>query len=289
MTSGNVLTIREVARRTGVSPATLRIWESRYGFPVPQRLPSGHRRYSEAECERVAKVVRDRDAGLSLPAAIARHSRAAPGGETSIYAGLRRRRADLAPYLLPKQTLVRMSHAIEDECAARAERPVLIATFQRERFYRQAEGRYRDLTRTAEIALVLADFSERRDPVGAPVEVPIPSAEPLGREWTLVCDAPGYSACLSAWERLGQDSVPDGDRLFETIWTVAPESVRTAVRIAAELLAETAPDLAERLEERLSARPSSDGEALGLVSAISSRMVAYVGNASAGDTLPPHR
>jgi DICT domain-containing protein len=189
--------------------------------------------------------------------------------------------------LLPKQTLVRMSHAIEDECAARAERPVLIATFQHERFYRHAEQRYRDLARTAEVVVVLADFEERRDPSGGPVEVPIPHAEPLGREWTLLCDAPGYSACLSAWERLGQDSVADGERLFETIWTVEPDTVRTAVRIAADLLADTAQDVAERLEERLATGPGSNDDPLRLVAAVSSRMVAYVGNATAGDALPP--
>ena len=42
------LTIREMAARTGVPQGTLRMWETRYGFPVPERLPSGHRRYPES-------------------------------------------------------------------------------------------------------------------------------------------------------------------------------------------------------------------------------------------------
>src|SRR5690242_8603237 len=42
--SGAVLTISALAGRTGVSTAVLRAWESRYGFPLPKRLASGHRR-----------------------------------------------------------------------------------------------------------------------------------------------------------------------------------------------------------------------------------------------------
>ncbi|MEO0649493.1 MAG: MerR family transcriptional regulator [Planctomycetota bacterium] len=38
--------IGDVAEASGVSPDTLRMWERRYGRPVPVRLPSGHRRYT---------------------------------------------------------------------------------------------------------------------------------------------------------------------------------------------------------------------------------------------------
>ncbi len=34
-----------VTRRTGIGEHTLRAWERRFGFPHPERLPSGHRRY----------------------------------------------------------------------------------------------------------------------------------------------------------------------------------------------------------------------------------------------------
>ena len=58
--------------RTGVSEGTLRMWERRHGFPLPERLPSGHRRYRESDVELVLRVVRERDSGLSLAAATAR-------------------------------------------------------------------------------------------------------------------------------------------------------------------------------------------------------------------------
>ena len=74
--------------------------------------------------------------------------------------------------------------------SARAQRPVLLGCFQRERFYRDAEPRWRELSRGAECAIVLADFPARRDPVDGPTEVPIAPDDPLMREWAVVCDAP---------------------------------------------------------------------------------------------------
>jgi DICT domain-containing protein len=285
MSEPDGLTIRQVAERTGVSTATLRVWEARHGFPRPERRPSGHRRYSEAECERVSGVVRDRAAGLSLPAAIERNRAARPDAESSIFAGLRRRRPDLDPYLLPKRTLIGMSHAIEDECCARAERALLVASFQTERHYREAESRWRDLARTAELAVAFADFAARRDPAGGPVELPLRGEEPLGREWTLLCEASRYSACLSAWERPGQDPARDLDRMFETVWTVEPTVVRTAVALAVRRMDETAPDLVERLRGRLGVPLPHSDDQVRLVAALGARMVAYVGRAAAEEAM----
>ncbi|MDB5352576.1 MAG: regulatory protein MerR [Planctomycetota bacterium] len=38
--------IAAVSKLTGIGCHTLRVWERRYGFPVPRRSPSGHRRYA---------------------------------------------------------------------------------------------------------------------------------------------------------------------------------------------------------------------------------------------------
>jgi DICT domain-containing protein/predicted DNA-binding transcriptional regulator AlpA len=270
------LTIREVAARTGLSAATLRMWEARYAFPVPERLPSGHRRYSEEEVDRVRRVVADREAGLSMRAAIERALGTRTEPETSVFAALRRRRPDLVPYLLPKRTLIGLSHAIEDECCARAERPVLIAGFQHPRFYRHAASRWAELARTAHAAVVFADFPALREPKGRPVEVPVAPEHPVLREWVLVCDAPDYAAFLAAWERPGQDGVPDGERSFETIWSVEPELVREAAHVAAGVVAEAAPELGARLHPRLAETPPPASDELRLVGALTNRMVAYV-------------
>jgi MerR family transcriptional regulator, light-induced transcriptional regulator len=50
------LSIGAVARATGLSPDTLRVWQKRYGFPVPQRRPSGHRLYSLADVRRLRRI-----------------------------------------------------------------------------------------------------------------------------------------------------------------------------------------------------------------------------------------
>lgn len=282
------LTIREVARQTGVPEGTLRMWETRYGFPVPERLPSGHRRYSDDDVQRVRQVSRDRESGMSMPAAIERAQQLASEPEPSIFAGVRRRRPDLQPYLLAKRTLIALSHAIEDECAARAEKPVLFGSFQRERFYRDAELRWRDLARTSAAAVVFADFEEKRTPEHAPAELRIDRSDPLGREWSLICDAPGYAAFLAAWERPGQDSMPDLERRFETVWSVEPRLVREAARIAAGLVARTAPDLVDPIVERLRHTPPPSADELRLVGALTNRMVAYVGGGELSRLPAPH-
>lgn len=44
-----LISIGTLAEATGLSPATLRVWEKRYGKPEPVRLPSGHRRYRDQD------------------------------------------------------------------------------------------------------------------------------------------------------------------------------------------------------------------------------------------------
>ncbi|GJM20752.1 MAG: HTH-type transcriptional repressor CarH [Planctomycetota bacterium] len=50
------LSVGRVAKATGISVDTLRMWERRYGTPVPVRLPSGHRRYTEEQLRRLRRV-----------------------------------------------------------------------------------------------------------------------------------------------------------------------------------------------------------------------------------------
>lgn len=50
------LPIRAVAAATGLGTGTLRMWERRYGRPVPVRLESGHRRYTQDHVRWLRKV-----------------------------------------------------------------------------------------------------------------------------------------------------------------------------------------------------------------------------------------
>ncbi len=269
------LSTAQLAVRTGVPAGTLRMWESRHGFPAPARLPGGHRRYSEQDATAVAEVVRLRDQGLSLTAAIARARRQEPASVTSVFAGLRRRRPDVTPSILSKRVVLELTRAIEDEYCAHAARGVLIGSFQRERFYRVAQRRWTELARTAAAAVVLADFAEIATPRNAPVEVPIGVAHPLAREWTLIIDAPGARACLAAWELPSQTEVPDPERRFEVLWSFEPAVVRAASEVAVELLRRLAPEVARALPEADADALPPDGD-LRFAAALAQRMVAYV-------------
>ncbi len=268
--------IGEVSERTGIAVPVLRMWEQRFGFPRPARGAGGRRRYTDREVELLRQVVRDRDGGLSLRAAIERAQGAASEAPASLFAGLRRARADLAPFLLRKSTLVNLSHAIEDEFMARSEPAALFASFQKERFYRgSSERRWRDLARSAEVAIVFADFDRMRRPRGGPVEVPLDPDDPLAREWSLICDGPTFGVFMAGWERPGQEGAVDFERRFETIWSVEPDAVRDAGAVGVELVERFAPDLVDELPARLREPPAAGAGDLRTLIALTNRMIGY--------------
>ena len=270
----NLLSIGDVVRATGLTEATLRAWERRYGFPLPQREPSGHRRYAPDEVERILRAVAERERGIALPAAIER-ARLAPSRVPSLFAQLRERRPDLQPMTVRKRHLTPLARAIEEESAARAERALLIGSFQRERFYRQSESRWRELCAGAEGALVFADFKRLRQPRGAPAELPVDRSHPVTREWALICAAPEHGVCMVAWEPPGRTSPGDAQREFELLLSVEPAVVREAAETAAALAAPLAPEVAEKSRGYLEqlAPPRAESQ-LRLSSSITARLLA---------------
>lgn len=238
---GPGLTIGDLSARTGVAAGTLRTWESRYGVPSPGRSTGGQRRYDGSDVTLVRETLRHRASGLSMPAATQRALDRARQGESSVYAGLRRRHPDLRVQQLRKPAVLALCRAIEDECAAQADRPLLFAAFQRTELYDASRRRWSELSRTARGAVVFADFEPGAPgvspdvPPGLPVEVPVPFDSPLNREWVLVCDSEEHPGCVVAWERPGEPDGEDRARRFETLWSVEPRVVRDAARICARL------------------------------------------------------
>jgi MerR family transcriptional regulator, light-induced transcriptional regulator len=57
------LSIAAVERDTGLSKDTLRVWERRYGFPLPRRDPTGERAYTLDHVEKLRVIKRLMDAG----------------------------------------------------------------------------------------------------------------------------------------------------------------------------------------------------------------------------------
>jgi DNA-binding transcriptional MerR regulator len=271
--SADALSIGDVVQATGVGEAALRAWERRFGFPVPRREPSGHRRYTADDVEQILRVQAERERGLALAAAIAR-ARAGPTPVRSMYARLRESRPELQPVTVRKRHLLELTRAVEDESCARAEAPVLLGCFQRERYYRQSERRWRELASGAAGCAVMADFERLRKPRRAPVEVPVEATHPALREWALVCDAAEHGACLLAWEPPLRRRVADGEREFELLLSVEPPVVRAVAEAALDVAAAAAPELATRLRERLpdGPPPPAAGQ-LRLAAAITARLV----------------
>ena len=57
------LSIGELSNLTGIGVHTLRVWEKRYGAPLSQRLPSGHRRYPKEEVPRLRAIASALESG----------------------------------------------------------------------------------------------------------------------------------------------------------------------------------------------------------------------------------
>jgi DICT domain-containing protein/predicted DNA-binding transcriptional regulator AlpA len=255
------LSIGDLVARTGVSEATLRAWERRHGFPSPERTASGRRRYSEEQVEQVKRLLAGRKSGLPLPLAIERAREGATPDSFSAFATLRRRAPQAESRIVQKPMLLALSHAIEDESLARAERQLLFASFQRERFYREEQSRWRQLTDNAIASAVFADFAEPSMPPIGPIEVPLTHTPSLAREWVVVCYGERSAICLAARERASSDPADaSAARSFELVWTVDPAVVRELAHACVRAASAVAPELTARAASTLAGEPAASPE-----------------------------
>ena len=236
--SADGLTIREVASRTGVEAATLRMWEQRYGFPEPERLPSGHRRYSHLDVELIRQVTRDREAGLELKAAVENAKRAAPRRAAGDRRRLDLRRAAPAP---PRPEALPAAQAHPDRGQPRDRGRVLgrrrarhavrqlpaRALLPRRRARAGATWPHRPSARSCSPTSTTLRRARRRRP--SRCRSTAPSRSGASGRW---CATRRPSApCCAAWERPGQDDVPDGERAsrrsgaWSRSWCARPSTV----------------------------------------------------------------
>ena len=274
------LAIRDVAERTGLAAGTIRMWEQRYGAPVPGRSESGYRVYSPDDVEMLRRAVAFRERGLSVPAALERAQSIGETDRPSIYGAIvSSGEAPATPRVLRKRTLIQISRAIEDETMARAaspggvrrlpagpplpRRPAPLPPDGRERERDRRLRRLRAAARRLRGARRGADLrgGRARQRVGGD-----------RRRAGLRRVPPGLGAAALA--RGG--GRPDFDRRFESLWTMDPAVVRRAAQVGSSLTRASCPQLADEIDALLADRPlAMEAPAPGLT-ALTNRLVSYL-------------
>ncbi len=163
------------------------------------------------------------------------------------------------PQLYFKSSLTALSHAMEDQVLAGVDRPLVIASFQRERFYRQESHRYLRIAERTDQVYVLAapetDFTNRSEQYET---IAFEPADGLSKEWHLVVLGQQYASCLICREREFHESkhgVPDlhvdQSRRFEGIWTFDRPVVSKSAEILLNRILEYRPELVDKITPML--------------------------------------
>ncbi|MFM8300769.1 MAG: DICT sensory domain-containing protein, partial [Microcystis aeruginosa] len=153
-----------------------------------------------------------------------------------------------------KASLTALSHAMEDQVLAEDDQPLVIASFQRERFYRQEAHRYRRIAHKSGQVYVLSapetDFKHSSDVYETIAFQPDDS---LAQEWHLVVISRHYASCLICRERThlvaeGENrSAMDNNRRFEGIWTSDRHVSQQAAQILLNHILDYRPELADKI------------------------------------------
>jgi len=121
---------------------------------------------------------------------------------TSVLADLLKALPDLRPHTYFKSSLTALSHAMEDLILAGSDRPLAIASFQHERFYRQEAHRYlRIAAKTDQVYVLAAPESDFKNCSDIYETIAFNPEHPLAQEWHLVVIGQQYASCLICRER----------------------------------------------------------------------------------------
>ncbi len=149
--------------------------------------------------------------------------------------------SDWRPQMYFKSSLTALSHAMEDQVLANKQKPLIIATFQKEKFYAQEAHRYEKIAKLSDQVYVLAvPESKFRHDSDVYEKVAFNHDDALAQEWHLIIITQDYANSLICREKILSPSEEedeemvklDNNRRFEGIWT----SERLITQKAAELL-----------------------------------------------------
>ncbi len=157
-----------------------------------------------------------------------------------------------------KSSLTALSHAMEDQVLASGDAPLVIASFQRERFYRQEAHRYLRISeQTDQVYVLAAPESEFTNQSEHYETIAFNPQDALASEWHLVVLGKNYASCLVCREvspaRQTQVSElhVDQSRRFEGLWTFERTVVWRAAELMLQRIVQYRPELAAKAAKGL--------------------------------------
>lgn len=189
-----------------------------------------------------------------------------------------------------KNTLVALCHALEDFILESQDKPLMIAAFQRGKWYLEEAERYGDLAqKSLQVAILAASeagFAEhstsQKDNVAL---VSLKPEDPVAQEWHLMILSPTYTAMVLCQELSEADYGIEGrphadlERKFYGFWTFEPDLVTETVELTIAHIQDYDPKLAHTLTAQVQqiktksiSQPQED------LSVVVSRVVEYLQN-----------
>ncbi|HEY9896841.1 MAG TPA: DICT sensory domain-containing protein [Candidatus Sericytochromatia bacterium] len=186
-----------------------------------------------------------------------------------------------------KNTLVALCHALEDCILTSSTQPLVIAAFQRGKWYLQEADRYADLAERSQQIVIMAapegGFAEHPTSQKANVElVSLDPGDPVSQEWHLIIFAPTYAAMVLCQELSDADYGAQGqpkqdlERKFYGFWTFESNLVQETVELAIAHIQRYDAALATKLTAQMEAIAAAQTEKRDDLGAIVVRVVDYL-------------
>ena len=155
-----------------------------------------------------------------------------------------------------KSSLVALARAMEDLVLAGDDVPLVIANYQRERFFRIDVRRYEKIARRTDQVYILAAPEQESDwTIGADKNyeaIALKSSDSLVEERQLVIVGESYTACLVGYEKSVQDKIEtpmeQGAR-FEGVWSFDRQICHAAANWLLERIINYRPELEPKIEQ----------------------------------------
>jgi DICT domain-containing protein/signal transduction histidine kinase len=203
---------------------------------------------------------------------------------TSLLQELLEAQPQLRSQMYFKSSLTALSHAMEDQVLAGTDRPLVIACFQRERFYRQESHRYLRIADVTPYVYVLAaPETDFKNASGVHETIAFEPEDGLSKEWHLVVIGHEYAVCLVCREHIqtsDKEPLPhmDQSRRFEGIWTFDRQVSCTTAELLLHRISQYRPELKDQNQHLLETivRPAFFGSPLVHPSPFADRLVTYL-------------